>query len=221
MVRQGSTQVNGGWSHWDQWIGPPCSATCGNLYKHVTRQRSCTAPPPHFGGSNCTGEDKETITRDCNLVHCPVDGLWAQWAQWNDPPCSWTCGGGSKNVLRQRLCTDPAPQYGGRECQGKAHESLSRSCNVHKCPVNGIWTTWGEWLQHKCSGECGSSSMIVTRSRTCTVQAPEYGGRTCPGDENQSSARNCNPKGCSASGAPQKTGDILILLILASLAVRV
>ena len=73
----------------------------------------------------CVKAEKALIK--CGYV-CPVDGGWTEFGAWST--CSATCGGGSQS--RQRTCTNPAPQYGGRNCQGQAVEK--RSCNTHLCP---------------------------------------------------------------------------------------
>ena len=57
--------VNGGWSPWGKWC--KCSKTCGSGSQY--RKRSCTRPPPGYGGKPCVGLDKET--RRCNTMRCP------------------------------------------------------------------------------------------------------------------------------------------------------
>lgn len=62
------------------------------------------------------------------LVSVPVDGKWGVWGKWTS--CSKTCGGGY--MSRSRTCNNPAPQNGGRPCQGPSSERTS--CNDQKCP---------------------------------------------------------------------------------------
>lgn len=62
------------------------------------------------------------------LVSLPVDGKWGVWGKWTT--CSKTCGGGY--MSRSRTCNNPAPQNGGRPCQGPSSER--NSCNDQKCP---------------------------------------------------------------------------------------
>ncbi|XP_042555182.1 complement component C8 beta chain [Dipodomys spectabilis] len=55
----------------------------------------------------------------CELTYrtdVPIDGQWNCWSDWT--PCS----GGRKT--RQRQCTNPSPQNGGRPCSGPASEIL-------------------------------------------------------------------------------------------------
>ena len=56
--------VNGGWSHWSPW--QPCTVTCG--YGYRIRTRSCTSPPPKWGGQECTGTN--VSISNCGLQRC-------------------------------------------------------------------------------------------------------------------------------------------------------
>ena len=51
-----------------------------------------------------------------------VHGSWTPWGSWGS--CSASCDGG--NMTRDRSCSSPRPQYGGRECDGE-------NINVEKC----------------------------------------------------------------------------------------
>ena len=57
-----------------------------------------------------------------------VHGNWSSWSSW--PNCNKPCNGGSK--IRKRLCNNPEPANGGRDCEGSATES--QSCNPNPCP---------------------------------------------------------------------------------------
>jgi len=58
----------------------------------------------------------------------PIDGGWTDDGAWTE--CSAECGGGTQS--RSRTCTNPAPAYGGVECEGDAEES--QNCNTEPCP---------------------------------------------------------------------------------------
>ena len=61
-----SSKVDGNWTAWRAW--GRCSRTCGGGTQQ--RTRSCTNPPPAFGGAGCTGSRSET--RSCNEEpQCP------------------------------------------------------------------------------------------------------------------------------------------------------
>ena len=62
------------------------------------------------------------------LLYFTVDGGWSSWSDWKS--CSKSCGSGIQE--RSRSCTRPAPNYGGKSCDGEARES--RWCNTHSCP---------------------------------------------------------------------------------------
>ncbi|KAL6105885.1 thbs1 [Pungitius sinensis] len=116
---------DGGWSHWSPWSS--CSVTCGEGV--ITRIRLCNSPTPQMGGSDCQGEGRQTEI--CQKSPCPVNGGWGPWSPW--ATCTVTCGGGVQN--RKRLCSDPVPKYGGKDCVGDA--SVSQVCNKQDCPVDG------------------------------------------------------------------------------------
>uniref|UniRef100_A0AAY4BS59 Thrombospondin-1 n=1 Tax=Denticeps clupeoides TaxID=299321 RepID=A0AAY4BS59_9TELE len=116
---------DGGWSHWSPWSS--CSVTCGEgVSTHI---RLCNSPTPQMGGKVCDGVGRET--KKCVQPACPVDGGWGPWSPWN--ACPVTCGGGVQ--MRNRLCNDPAPKHGGKECVGKAKDT--QLCNKQDCPIDG------------------------------------------------------------------------------------
>ena len=54
--------------------------------------------------------EKENLAKTLlNLVH----GIWADWSDWS--VCSLTCGKGKQS--RTRVCSNPAPQFGGDFCE--------------------------------------------------------------------------------------------------------
>ena len=57
-----------------------------------------------------------------------VDGGWGSWNQWAE--CSKTCAGGVRT--RRRVCDNPAPDYGGRHCEGGRQRITV--CNNNPCP---------------------------------------------------------------------------------------
>ena len=58
----------------------------------------------------------------------PVDGGWSDYGDWS--ACSKECGGGEQT--RERECNNPAPEFGGADCQGNSSES--QACNEQPCP---------------------------------------------------------------------------------------
>uniref|UniRef100_A0A8C7Q5B2 Thrombospondin 1b n=1 Tax=Oncorhynchus mykiss TaxID=8022 RepID=A0A8C7Q5B2_ONCMY len=116
---------DGAWSHWSPWSS--CSVTCGAGV--ITRIRLCNSPTPQLEGKDCQGEGRQT--EKCTKSPCPINGNWGPWSLWDT--CSATCGGGAQT--RKRLCNDPAPKYGGKECQGDS--KATQQCNKNACPIDG------------------------------------------------------------------------------------
>uniref|UniRef100_A0A4W6FVZ2 Thrombospondin 1 n=1 Tax=Lates calcarifer TaxID=8187 RepID=A0A4W6FVZ2_LATCA len=116
---------DGSWSHWSPWSS--CSVTCGSGV--ITHIRLCNSPTPQLGGKDCEGEGRQT--KKCQMPECPINGNWGPWSPWDT--CSLTCGGGRQT--RKRLCNDPAPNYGGKDCVGEAKDI--QLCNKKPCPIDG------------------------------------------------------------------------------------
>ncbi|XP_053737549.1 hemicentin-1 isoform X1 [Synchiropus splendidus] len=174
--------VAGNWGSWLPWT--QCSETCGKGMQ--SRIRLCNNPPPAFDGPQCEGTD--TQTQLCKEKPCPVDGNWSSWISWG--ACSVSCGGGTRQ--RARLCASPAPQYGGRQCEGNdVHIDF---CNSDPCPVAGNWGPWSSW--GSCSKTCNGGQM--RRYRTCDNPRPANGGRACAGTDTQ--IQRCSTSDCPVDG---------------------
>lgn len=174
--------VDGKWTVWRNW--GICSLTCGGGVQD--RSRTCTNPPPAFGGAQCVGPSRST--RLCNDNPCPGDGKWSAWKPWS--PCSVSCSLGTQS--RSRTCTNPPPIFGGKDCVGKSDET--KSCNKGPCPVNGRWARWNPW--GLCPVRCGGGTQV--RSRSCTNPPPAFGGANCIGDRRQ--VQSCNEQPCEVHG---------------------
>ena len=57
--------VHGGWSKWSGWTS--CTQSCGTGSQE--RSRTCTSPPPLYGGNSCLGNPREKQL--CNKQPCP------------------------------------------------------------------------------------------------------------------------------------------------------
>ena len=51
------------------------------------------------------------------------------WDKWDDGECSKSCGGGEKNVQRNKKVE---AANGGKECSGPSN--ILETCNVQQCP---------------------------------------------------------------------------------------
>ena len=61
--------VDGGLSLWGAWES--CSVTCGGGLQR--RVRSCTSPPPQWGGRQC--QESPVMYQSCNRGVCPGNSL--------------------------------------------------------------------------------------------------------------------------------------------------
>ncbi|XP_057298019.1 SCO-spondin-like isoform X2 [Hydractinia symbiolongicarpus] len=174
--------IDGGWTAFSPYGF--CSQTCGVGVQE--RSRYCTNPVPSHGGDDCIGDAKET--RFCKDKECPIDGGLSPWSAFS--ACSETCGNGIQN--RQRTCTNPSPQHGGKGCTGNLKET--RACKIKECPVNGGFTSWSTY--GSCSKACGIGHQ--ERTRSCTSPSPAHGGDDCVGETSET--RQCKIKECPVNG---------------------
>ncbi|KAM3863184.1 thrombospondin-2 [Diretmus argenteus] len=170
-----------GWSPWSEWT--ECTVTCGTGTQQ--RGRSCDAT-----SNPCSGPSIQT--RKCSLSKCDSrvrqDGGWSLWSPWSS--CSVTCGEGQ--ITRIRHCNAPVPQLGGKDCEGSGRET--QRCDAQPCPIDGGWGPWSPWAS--CSATCGGG--IKSRTRVCNSPQPQYGGKKCLGEANDSDA--CNKNDCPIDG---------------------
>jgi len=176
--------IDGCYSEWMEWGS--CSAQCGEGVKK--RYRRCNSPAPDFGGRSCDhlGEAMETMA--CVDKPCPVHGKYSRWSDFSR--CTAKCGGGKQS--RIRVCSNPFPQHGGRDCVGESVETID--CGTHPCPIDGAWSGWTEWST--CSVSCGGG--ITSRSRKCDSPAAQYEGKECEGDGAEQ--KECNAVCCPEAG---------------------
>ena len=161
-------KTDGGYSEWSNYSD--CSASCG---KGTRRKfRTCTNPAPNFIGRSCSGIGRSSETIPCFVKNCPVDGGFTSWSEFED--CTVSCGGGV--MRRVRRCSDPEPQFGGKDCEGDTEET--RTCNEEiPCPIDGGFSDWSDFTA--CSVTCGVG--VQWRNRTCTNPSPKHGGKICKG----------------------------------------
>ncbi|XP_022795633.1 uncharacterized protein LOC111334203 [Stylophora pistillata] len=187
--------IHGNYSAWSEFSS--CTLTCGDGKQY--RTRTCTRPSPQYGGFNCSTLGPELEEVDCNENPCPIDGRYSGWSDYSE--CSTSCGTGTKT--RTRTCTEPAPQYGGRDCTifGPANEQLS--CFIKVCPIDGNYSNWSAFSL--CTKTCGVGKQ--TRTRKCDNPVPVGDGRNCshlgPAMENQ----RCNTEACPVNGGYSNWSD--------------
>ncbi|XP_071430224.1 A disintegrin and metalloproteinase with thrombospondin motifs 13 isoform X2 [Pithys albifrons albifrons] len=107
---------------------------CKVLSCHVqpADKSSCTRLlVPLLDGTEC-GINKWCSKGQCSSLEelnpmAVVHGQWSAWSPFS--PCSRSCGGGV--VVRQRLCNNPRPAFGGQECHGASIQA--EMCNTQAC----------------------------------------------------------------------------------------
>ncbi|XP_022080242.1 SCO-spondin-like isoform X2 [Acanthaster planci] len=122
--------LDGAWTQWSPWS--VCSRSCRGGVQ--ARSRSCTDPRPGPGGSDCPdSSDPRSYSQwqRCNEQPCPIHGLWSSWSSWS--ACPVTCGGSYRVSVRN--CSQPEPQWGGRQCPGNAVKTWR--CKTMACPLFG------------------------------------------------------------------------------------
>ena len=122
---------------WSEWTPATkdCSSTCGIGVRVHTRF--------------CSIRDKCQGTESIKLETCKVDKVCPEWVAWEPwTSCSTTCGGGTRERIRE------CPMGG---CEGEALEV--EPCNKDKaCPS---WSLWSD--PTPCSKSCGGGIRLQTR----------------------------------------------------------
>ncbi|XP_053374817.1 coadhesin-like [Mercenaria mercenaria] len=130
---------------------------------------------------------KNICPKFCGLCSL-VDGNWSGWTTWGT--CDVTCSNGTR--IRTRICSNPAPQNSGLDCQGQNTDQ--KSCFKDVCPTQGGWSTWSDWST--CSATCDVG--ISRRERSCSNPYPSKFGDHCFGLNVDD--RLCMPGQCADGG---------------------
>jgi len=162
------------WTNWGSWS--QCSLSCDRGESFRFRKQY----GPFYGGGSCVGSTTQT-KNNCNAHYCPAPCSWKPWGSWK--PCTKTCGSGNMRRFR----TSVGPLHGGSECQGST--SGETFCNVHMCPVDGVWGSWMMWSA--CTTSCDGG--ISTRNRM-KQRREQFGGSPAIGESTES--KHCNEQAC-------------------------
>ena len=74
-----------------------------------------------------------------------------------------------------RNCTDPEPEFGGQECQGR--DEIDIPCVPD--PIDGQWS---EWKFTPCKLDPQKKIYYRNRTRECSNPEPLHGGKQCSPD---------------------------------------
>lgn len=138
--------------------------------RHSTQSNCMNAMDPYCGWNGLlkkctTAPDGDPLTRfwsqssnECPDLNAATDGGWSAWSEWFK--CSQhiddhhfeTSTNHDSCLCRSRLCDNPAPKNGGKQCHGIKTQ-------VTNCTVNGGWTEWSSWSA--CSQTCGMGKRII------------------------------------------------------------
>ncbi|XP_076471616.1 uncharacterized protein LOC143301299 [Babylonia areolata] len=166
----------------DEWSGTLCDVPPDPCNQHQCQNGATCVP----GAGNYTC----ACSFDYTGVLCEqekVHGGWTEWLSWT--PCA--CG---TEQMRQRLCTNPAPQNGGNNCSGSDTETASCSGSVCFVNVTGTWSSWGAWTD--CSATCEGGQ--ATRQRMCQPANGTTGQAICDGIAQEVQA--CSIEACPVDG---------------------
>ena len=96
-------------------------------------------PTSHFYTHDITSHSMNILKRNFGfqMFYCilndhyfPVNGGYSEWGNYSQ--CSTSCGDGKKQ--RQRTCTNPAPQFKGKDCSRLGDPVQLETCNIQPCP---------------------------------------------------------------------------------------
>lgn len=180
--------IHGNYSSWSGFS--VCSESCGN--GTMTRYRNCNEPEPRYNGNNCSSFGPSIDIRSCNIFPCPIDGGYSSWGHFTQ--CTLSCGIGT--MYRTRNCSNPEPQFGGKNCSRIGPAMEVKTCNERPCPIDGGYTSWSEFS--KCSQSCGDGT--ARRTRQCSNPVPQFGGRNCSKFGSDIDLQPCYLRPCPIDG---------------------
>lgn len=172
---------------WEPWSD--CSASCDGV---ASRSRRIVTMG-RGGGKHCTGAVEETtscrpapedLARPLECQAAPKEDC--VFSEWEQGPCTVSCGGGS--ALVKRHIQAPA-RGGGTPCKGPIFRTMT--CGQTECPgITRTPCTWSDWENW---GKCDTSNGERKRFRHIATMPTD--GQVCePGDSEEVQA-------CSVDGS--------------------
>ncbi len=129
-----ASPVNGQWTAFSA-----CSVTCGG----GTQSRTCTAPAPANGGTNCMG----STTQACNTQACPIGAAQCGSSHSKvlaSAPTSELCTAGTATAVTTVANTTSSPFASNYtwKCQTSTGSSADCIATSPLCPSSGVSKTW-------------------------------------------------------------------------------
>lgn len=180
--------IHGGYTVWGNFT--QCTVSCGNGTMY--RTRNCSNPAPRHRGENCSKLGPAEEIRACNEHPCPIHGGYTQWSEFSQ--CSTSCGNGTHR--RTRLCSNPAPKFGGKNCSLYGLDIDVESCYLIPCPLDGGYSMWSNFTE--CTKSCNVGRH--TRTRQCNNPVPKHGGKDCSSLGLETDVQLCNTFPCPIHG---------------------
>ncbi|CAK8674248.1 unnamed protein product [Clavelina lepadiformis] len=128
-----------------------------------------TMTPPHIKWTSLNITEQVDLL-SCSGHLCADPGIWSPWSAFR--PCTRSCGNGTLHLTRS--CLPRSSSKIAPVCEGS--EEKEAPCGNDPCPVDGEWGGWSSW--EPCIVLCGIRNS--TRTRSCDLPAPTYGGKSCP-----------------------------------------
>eukprot|EP00927_Polykrikos_kofoidii_P055278 TRINITY_DN49555_c0_g1_i1.p1 TRINITY_DN49555_c0_g1~~TRINITY_DN49555_c0_g1_i1.p1 ORF type:complete len:1251 (-),score=254.10 TRINITY_DN49555_c0_g1_i1:107-3778(-) len=113
---------------------------------------------------------------ECGKRGCPIDCVMDEWTAWST--CTKSCESGIKNRERKPKVV---PQNDGTPCGYLGLSDEVAVCNSQACPIDCLWSVWGEW--DECSSSCGGGQRTRVRIK---ARLDRYDGAPCTGTYEES-----------------------------------
>merc|ERR1711871_33923 len=134
------TTSNSSWSVLSDFRAEECDGKTEHWSVRVDHHKDETECLEHQSGHFCALGAISGDRSKCECRPTHLNGQWGSYGNWGQ--CSTTCGAGRRT--RTRACDNPAPRWGGKDCEGSANEVGTCNENV-PCPVHGIWGSYSAW----------------------------------------------------------------------------
>lgn len=161
-------------------------STCVLLGKPPTGVDSARA---YNAYEDCCNDNFSFSLQNCisGSANPPIDGGWSPWSSVG-PCCDF-------ERIMTRTCTNPAPAFGGADCEGS--DQVVQECTNNDCE-NGGWSEWSEF------GECCNRKQ--TRTRQCLKTSSD-----CEGEAEET--QTCSEDTCTTFYSPNFNRQVCVRVL--------